>query len=114
MRFASIVYLFTSVIGKQPAVVKCPDTIEKEYENIKSNNTVSENDLFNDYKWLNTVLQNKISPVLLGKLEEVTQTDKFETAKEFEDFLGKSLDKLSQLTDDKKTDVNSKATTTKQ
>lgn len=67
---------------------------------------VAEADRFNDYKWLNTVLQNKISPVLLGKLEEAAQTDQFETAQEFDAFLTESLKKLSALADDKKEVVN--------
>ena len=49
---------------------------------------------FSDYKWLNSVFQNKISPVLLGKLDDAMQTDKFETSQEYEDFLTQSLDKL--------------------
>lgn len=82
------------------------DNLKVEFEKIKSNSAVSEYELFNDYKWLNTVLQNKISPVLLGKLEDATQADKFETAQEYEDFLRESLDKLRLFADDKKSDVS--------
>lgn len=80
--------------------------LSSDLERIKNGNDVSREDQFNDYKWLNTVLQNKISPVLLGRLEDPAETDKFETAQEFEDFLGKSLAKLSILAEDKKEDVN--------
>jgi ATP-dependent Clp protease ATP-binding subunit ClpB len=80
--------------------------LKKELDAIQSNGVVSEQELFNNYKWLNTVLQNKISPVLLGKLEDATQTDKFETAQEYETFLTQSLDKLCALADDKKDSVN--------
>ena len=82
------------------------DQFKKELERIKSADAVTEGDQFNDYKWLNAVLQNKLSPVLLGKLEDATQTDKFETAQEYEFFLTQSLDKLSLLADDKKDNVN--------
>lgn len=80
--------------------------LKAEYEKIKINSHVSEQELFSDYKWLDTVIQNKISPVLLGKLEDPAQTDKFETAKEFDEYLTKTLDQLSLLADDRKTDVN--------
>jgi ATP-dependent Clp protease ATP-binding subunit ClpB len=82
------------------------EILRAEYEQIKSNNSVTETDRFADYKWLTTTLRNKISPVLLGKLDDGVQTDKFETCQEFEDFLSQSLDKLSLLADDKKRDVN--------
>jgi ATP-dependent Clp protease ATP-binding subunit ClpB len=82
------------------------DHFKKELEKLQSNGAVSEQELFNDYRWLNAVLQNKISPVLLGKLEDATQTDKFETAQEYDHFLSQSLDKLSLLADDTKRSVN--------
>ncbi len=79
---------------------------KKELESLKSNGATTEQELFNNYRWLNSVLQNKISPVLLGKLEDATQTDKFETAQEYDDFLSESLDKLRLLADDTKRSVN--------
>lgn len=80
--------------------------LQAELEKIKSINDVTETELYNDYKWLNSVLQNKISPVLLGKLENPVQTDKFETSGEFDEFLVQTLDKLILLADDTKSDVN--------
>lgn len=80
--------------------------LTKELEGLKTAEGVAEADQFTDYKWLNSVLQNKISPVLLGKLEDATQTDKFETAQEYESFLTESLSKLTTLADDKKETVN--------
>ena len=77
------------------------EQLKQEYQTIKDESK-NEQELFQDYKWLNTVLQNRISPVLLGKLEDATQTDKFETAQEFKNFLSTSLDQLSLLADDKK------------
>ena len=82
------------------------DNLKADFEKIKSGDSVSEYELFNDYKWLNSVLQNKISPVLLGKLENPVQTDKFETSQEYDEFLVQSIEKLSLLADDKKGDVN--------
>lgn len=82
------------------------ETLKAEFEKIKSNVSVSEGELFADYKWLSSVLQNKISPVLLGKLENPVQTDKFETSGEYDQFLAQSFNKLCSLADDKKGDVN--------
>lgn len=81
------------------------ENLRDEYQQIKSNTSVTEEERFADYKWLNTTLRHKISPVLLGKLEDGVQTDKFETAVEFDEFLAQSLGQLSALADDKKSDV---------
>jgi ATP-dependent Clp protease ATP-binding subunit ClpB len=81
--------------------------LKLELENIKSAPDVSDEMRFADYKWLNTVLHNRISPVLLGKLEDTVQADTFETADEFRQFLDQSLDRLSQYADDSKSNVGS-------
>ena len=65
-----------------------------------------EHELFTEYKWLNNLVKAKISPVLLGKLEDASQADKFETSVEFENFLSDSLAKLTPLADMKKEVVN--------
>lgn len=81
------------------------DSLSSELQKLKESGA-EETDMFNDLKWLNAVLQNKISPVLLGRLEDATQTDKFETAEEFDAFLTQSLAKLKTLADDKKDSVS--------
>ena len=81
------------------------EQLQQELQKIKES-TVEEAERFIDLKWLNTVLQNKISPVLLGKLEDAAQTEKFETAEEYEAFLTQSLNKLMTLADNKKDSVN--------
>ena len=74
---------------------------------LKTNETkLPEHDLFSEYKWLNSLVKAKISPVLLGKLEDSSQADKFETSGEFEHFLSESLSSLTKLADVKKEDVN--------
>ncbi len=89
------------------------DTNKKDLEDLKSqlekleaDNTLAEPELFSEYKWLNNLFKNKISPVLLGKLEDVSETDKFETSLEYDNYLKKSLDTLIVLADNKKNDVN--------
>jgi ATP-dependent Clp protease ATP-binding subunit ClpA len=82
------------------------EEIQTEFQKLTSQkDTLSEHELFAEYKWLNSVLQNKISPVLLGKLENPAQTDKFETSDEFYSFLTQTIEKLLKLTDEKKDNV---------
>lgn len=82
------------------------EQLKAEFSRLKNNGHVSAQELFSDYKWLDAVIQSKISPVLLGKLEDPVQTDKFETADEFDQYLTQCLDKLTALADDHKGDVN--------
>ncbi|HEY0060368.1 MAG TPA: ATP-dependent Clp protease ATP-binding subunit [Flavisolibacter sp.] len=81
------------------------DQIEKEFRDLQSGGAGKE-DLFNDYKWLKTVLENKISPVLLGNLENAARTDKFETAEEYESFFEEAIGQLRALANDKKSNVS--------
>jgi ATP-dependent Clp protease ATP-binding subunit ClpB len=96
------------------AIKMMVDTNKSELEvltvnlgNLKLNDSqLPEHELFSEYKWLNGLVKAKISPVLLGKLEDASQADKFETAVEFENFLTDSLAKLTILADITKEDVN--------
>ncbi len=65
-----------------------------------------EHELFSEFRWLNNLVKARISPVLLGKLEDASQSDKFETSLEFDNFLSQSISKLIELADVKKSDVN--------
>ncbi len=74
------------------------DTNKKDLEDLKSqlekleaDKTLAEPELFVEYRWLNNLFKNKISPVLLGKLEDPTEEDKFETSLEYDNYLKKSL-----------------------
>ena len=81
--------------------------LDVQLKALKANdNKLPEHELFNEYRWLNNLVKAKISPVLLGKLEDASQADKFETSAEFDHFLTDSLAKLIQLADVKKEDVN--------
>ena len=90
------------------------DTNKTELEGLTANLNVlklneaqlPEHELFSEHKWLNNLVKAKISPVLLGKLEDASQADKFETSAEFESFLTDSLAKLTVLADVHKEDVN--------
>lgn len=96
------------------AIKLMTDTNQKElvqltiqYDVLKTNEAgLPESELFTEYRWLNNLVKAKISPVLLGKLEDASQTDKFETADEFDRFLGESLGLLKGLAEVKKEEVN--------
>ncbi|AYL94962.1 ATP-dependent Clp protease ATP-binding subunit [Mucilaginibacter celer] len=54
-----------------------------------------------DYKWLYSLYRNKISAVLLGKLEDETQVDTFETADEYIAYFERNLNDLELLAQNK-------------
>ena len=81
-------------------------TLRLQLQELKEKNDLPEYELLGEYKWLNNLFTSKISPVLLGKLEDSSQADKFETAEEFSNYLTSSIDKLISLTDEKKDTVN--------
>ncbi|HTE02128.1 MAG TPA: ATP-dependent Clp protease ATP-binding subunit [Mucilaginibacter sp.] len=80
--------------------------LKEDLDKLKADETFTGSEKFNEYRWLNSLLQNKISPVLLGKLEDSSQTDKFETFEEFDLYLTGSISKLFEISTDKKNDVN--------
>lgn len=96
------------------AIKLMTDTNQKElvqltiqYDVLKTNEAqLPESELFSEYRWLNNLVRAKISPVLLGKLEDASQTDKFETSGEFDRFLSESLGLLKGLAEVKKEEVN--------
>lgn len=77
------------------------ENLEEELKGLRENETLSEGDKLADYKWQLSLLQAKLSPVLLGRLTDETQTDVFETTGEFDDYLGKSLKDLKVFATDK-------------
>ncbi|HMG09383.1 MAG TPA: ATP-dependent Clp protease ATP-binding subunit [Mucilaginibacter sp.] len=58
-------------------------------------------DLIGGYKWLYTLYRNKISAVLLGKLEDETQVDGFETPDEYIAYFERNLSRLEELAQNK-------------
>src|SRR5690606_38775844 len=59
-------------------------------------------------KWIYNQYNNKLSPVLLGMLNDERQVDKFEYANEFEEYLSDNLEKLTKI------DVSEKDKVTKE
>lgn len=60
----------------------------------------------NEARWLYSLLQNQVSPVLLGRLEDDTQVEAFETADEYFGYLDRTLNALSELAASKTAEVN--------
>lgn len=56
----------------------------------------TENELA-DYQWLYSQLQDKVSPVLLGQLQEDTPVTAFETTEEYRQYLEKTIQALHTL-----------------
>lgn len=60
---------------------------------------------FSDYKWLYSLLQNKLSPVLLGRLNDETQVDGFESSQEYSKYLQQTLKSLKLFAGEKSNQV---------
>jgi ATP-dependent Clp protease ATP-binding subunit ClpB len=57
-------------------------------------------------KWLYSLLQNRMSAVLLGKLEDETQVEAFETADEYITYFDTNLPRLEELATSKASEVD--------
>ncbi|MGN8059753.1 ATP-dependent Clp protease ATP-binding subunit [Pedobacter sp. 22163] len=82
------------------------ESLETDLEALNANTEESEAEKFADYKWLFSLLQNKLSPVLLGRLTDETQTDAFETADEYQGYITKSLQELKKYAAEKSDRIN--------
>lgn len=78
--------------------------LQAEFDAIRSNDTYNESDRIALLKWLNTLITNRLSPVLLGQLENTADPSKMESALELEAYLEKTLSTLHELSKN----VNSK------
>jgi ATP-dependent Clp protease ATP-binding subunit ClpA len=95
-RTMAAIKLMTQTSGHDLANLKV------EFEKTLSNKDKFHNgELFNEYKWMYSLLTNRLSPVLIGKLNDETQPDKFETAEEYETYLQETLVKLIALAENK-------------
>lgn len=63
-------------------------------EELSTDDSMEEAELFQEVKWLYQLLFNKLSPVLLGRLTDETQVEDFETAKQYIDYLNATLESL--------------------
>lgn len=82
------------------------ENLKAQLDELGNDKELPEFELFSEYKWLNNLFNSKISPVLLGKLEDASQTDKFETSEEFKNYLEQSIEKLASIASAKKDSVS--------
>lgn len=75
-------------------------------ETVNGKDKLTAEELLNEYKWQYSLLKSRVSPVLLGKLNDSTQVDKFETADEYEKYIKETLDKLIVLAEHAIDNVN--------
>ncbi len=73
--------------------------LKAELERLKADK--DDHEPLTSYKWLYTLYRNKISAVLLGKLEDETQVDTFETPEEYITYFERNLSQLEELAKNK-------------
>jgi ATP-dependent Clp protease ATP-binding subunit ClpB len=95
------------------AIKMMNDTSLQELANLKNsmskiheNGEIPEMELFDEYVWLHSMLHKKISPVLIGKLNDQTETNNFKEPAEFATYINTTLDKLSVLASTSTENVN--------
>lgn len=76
--------------------------LKSEFDStVNEKNRFNNGELFTEYKWQYSLLKSRVSPVLIGKLNDETQPDKFETSEEYEKYLLETLEKLMSLAENK-------------
>jgi ATP-dependent Clp protease ATP-binding subunit ClpB len=68
---------------------------------VELKNTKDDPELIISYKWLYSLLRNKISAVLLGQLEDETQVESLETPEEFDAYFERNISQLETLAGNK-------------
>jgi len=86
------------------------DTSDKTLAELKENfnalkDAAQEDSAIAEFKWLYSLMQNKTSAVLLGKLEDETQVSAFETTDEFIEYFDRNIPLLEELAKTKTSEV---------
>jgi ATP-dependent Clp protease ATP-binding subunit ClpB len=79
--------------------------LNEKLSELKSS-TADEVENLKEAKWLYNLMQNKISAVLLGKLEDDTQVETFETTGEYVTYFERNLARLQELAKTKASEVD--------
>ena len=74
------------------------EKVETEFATVFNDSGLSPEEKLREYKWIYSVLLNKLSPVLVGQLEESKDIEKLETEKELYDELQQVIEKFKILT----------------
>ncbi len=80
--------------------------LKTELDAIKANTTLTDLEMLKELQWHYRGLQHRLSPVLVGQLNDETQVEKIEDPKVLLDWLEKSELKLSEIASTHKTEVD--------
>ena len=64
---------------------------------LQKNNEMDSTELLSEYEWRLSLLKSKLSPILLGRLNDETQTDHFESVEEYDNYISRCLNELENF-----------------
>jgi ATP-dependent Clp protease ATP-binding subunit ClpB len=73
------------------------EKVETEFAGVFNDAELSTEEKLKEYKWIHGVLMNKLSPVLVGQLEESNDIDKMDTEKELYTELQQVIEKFKTI-----------------
>jgi ATP-dependent Clp protease ATP-binding subunit ClpB len=73
------------------------EKVETEFATVFNDTQLSKEEKLKEYKWIHGVLMNKLSPVLVGQLEESNDIDKMDTEKELYTELQQVIEKFKKI-----------------
>lgn len=68
--------------------------LEEDLLQLRTNQSLSSEELLSEYAWRLSLLKSKLSPILLGRLNDDTQTDQFESFEEYDNYISRCLNEL--------------------
>lgn len=81
------------------------EKVETEFAAVFNDTQLSTEEKLKEYKWIHGVLMNKLSPVLVGQLEESNDIDKMETEKELYTELQQVIEKFKTIASQPKDEI---------
>lgn len=81
-------------------------SLQERLKNILADTTLDDAALLKNLRWLHTELDNKLSHVLIGQLDDHTKIETLENAEELSSHLTSILDRLAVLAGNKKAEVD--------
>lgn len=76
------------------------EKLEEELASMNSERSIE------DYRWMHKQLENRLSPVLLGQLEDVPEFDTLQGVADFKGYIERNLQELKQLARQRKEEVD--------
>ncbi|MET0573311.1 MAG: ATP-dependent Clp protease ATP-binding subunit [Pedobacter agri] len=64
---------------------------------LQKNHEMDSIELLSEYEWRLSLLKSKLSPILLGRLNDETQTDHFESVEEYDNYISRCLNELENF-----------------